>query len=273
MTLATNQQGTPVLHKREFDSLRRLIREHGGIALGENKSAMLRARLGKVLRRHGLETFRAYCRHVTDDTTGEAVQEILDAVATNKTSFFREAEHFALLKRLQPPHATPRIWCAGCATGEEAYTLAMTLAEAPRADILATDLSTKALAVARRGVYSEERLAGIPRAQLRRFFLRGEGAQSGNYKIKPAFASWIRFQRHNLLEPLPGEAPFDAIFCRNVLIYFTRELQLEVVSRFLARLRPGGLLFLGHAESLTNLRSLTLHVEAIAPSAYRLRTP
>lgn len=268
---------SPRLRRSDFELLRKLIHERGCISLGDNKAAMLRARLGKLLRGGGHRSFRDYYQHVIEDTTGEALQELLNAVTTNKTEFFREADHLDLLSAWEFPAAcVPRIWCAGCATGQEPYSLAMTIADriaAPnRADILACDLSTRALSIAREGVYPEAKLAGIPLERLRRFFLRGDGSKTGLYKFKPQYASWIRFRHHNLQDPLQGEAPFDVIFCRNVLIYFDREFQQQLVSRFLAKLRVGGLLFLGHAESLTNLGPLKARIETVAPSVYRLRS-
>lgn len=257
---------TPQLSESDFLLFQRLVKERAQITLGDNKAAMLRARLGKLVRRGGHKSFRRYYRHLLEDGTGAALQEFLNAVTTNKTSFFREVDHFEFL--LDWPFSAgvaPKVWSAGCSSGEEPYSLAITFMEreAPplRAKILATDISSKVLGIAQAGTYPMERLPPMPRERLRRYFLRGQGASAGKFRVKPSVAECVRFQPHNLRDPIGGEAPFDVIFCRNVMIYFDRPFQEALARRFAAALAPAGLLFVGHAESFTGfcppeLRSL-----------------
>jgi chemotaxis protein methyltransferase CheR len=190
---------------------------------------------------------------------GEAAarQEFINAMTTNLTRFFREAGHFELLAKLlaEAPAGRPlSIWCAGCSTGEEAYTIAMTAVETlgepcSSLRVLATDVDTDVLATAAAGVYPAEAARDLERARLRRFFLAGTGANSGRIRVRPELGQLVRFEHHNLRgSAWPAAASFDAIFCRNVLIYFDQKTQAEVLERFRACLRPQGLLFSGHSE-------------------------
>jgi chemotaxis protein methyltransferase CheR len=248
----------------EFRLLRDLIRKHTGIALSDHKRALTCSRLAKRLRHYHLECYQDYYDLLTRSAAGkEELVAMVNAITTNKTQFFREPHHFKFLfERVLQPLQTERrwpllIWSAGTASGEEAYSMAMTVREAtseerdPGVRILATDISTDVLRRAEAGVYAKELARHVPEALLHRYFLNGRGAHHGFVCAKPALRSLIRFQQLNLMDdPWPMRGPFDVIFCRNVLIYFDKPTQQQLVSRFGALLRPGGFLMLGHSEAL-----------------------
>jgi chemotaxis protein methyltransferase CheR len=252
---------------RDFACFQALIRDEAGIFLAPAKKALLHGRLARRVRELGLPSFGAYYELVARD--GAERTRMLDAVCTNETHFFREPRHFehlagGLLPRLRADADAGRrprqihVWSAACSTGEEPYSLAMTLLAAlPHGwdvRILATDLSTRVLARADEGLYALEKAEEIPEAYLKAFMLRGHGARDGLMKAGPEVRALVRFERMNLAAPAwPALGPFDAVFLRNVLIYFDRETKARVASRALATLAPGGQLFLGHAESLAGL--------------------
>ncbi len=262
----------------EFEAVRRLLRARAGIALGASKREMVCSRLAKRLRHYGLNSFTDYLALLTDESA--ECQEFINCLTTNKTDFFREAHHFEFLRDTVIPQARARgkrfrVWSAGCSTGEEPYTLALTLAEhGPAADgwdvrILASDIDTAVLATAERGVYAAERV-GVPPAVLRNYFLRGTGANAGTVAVRPELKDRIAFRRINLTDdPWPVRTRFDAIFCRNVVIYFDRETQHRLLTRFAEHLVPGGYLFLGHSE---NIHWLADTFAPLGGTVYRLRS-
>jgi chemotaxis protein methyltransferase CheR len=253
----------------EFDLLRRLIHAHAGIALAPWKRYLVRARLARRLHELGLSTFADYHTLLLADGTGAELTRFINAMTTNKTEFFREAHHFDYVRGTWLPARGPcrratdrhlRLWSAGCSTGEEAYTLALTLLDAldgaPSWDIkiLASDIDTDVLDRAAEGIYPLDQVAPVPRPLLPRYFLRGTGARTGLVRVKPAVRSLVTFRRINFLdEPWPIRTQFDAILCRNVLIYFDRETQARVLGRLVHQLKDGGLLLLGHSESIQGL--------------------
>jgi chemotaxis protein methyltransferase CheR len=245
----------------EFQRFRTLIYDKSGITLSDQKRTLLASRLSKRVRDLGLETFSAYYDHVTGDPSRDEFTRMLDLISTNKTDFFREPKHFAFLREQILPELTRekriRIWSSACSTGEEPYTIAMTLYEAVSDpsqwdfQILASDLSTRVLAKAAAGVYDEERVRDVPPEVVRRHFLRGRGDSEGLLKVKPHLSAMVRFRRLNLMdETFPIKSPLDLIFCRNVMIYFDRPTQEQLVNKFYRYLKPGGYLFIGHSESL-----------------------
>jgi len=251
----------------DFDSLRSLAREESGITLGEAKRELVYGRVSRRLRALGLSSFADYRRLLAGSGGQAEMIQFINAVTTNLTSFFRESHHFEFLRdqylraRAADRHGSRRIriWCAAASTGEEPYSIAISVAEAipdwERWDIriLATDLDTNVLQTCRNGVYDEDRVQGMPKSRLERFFDPGgrKGGKSGkSYRIKPGIASMISFRQLNLVHPLPMKGPLDVIFCRNVIIYFDKDLQRALFSRFAPLQRPGDLLFLGHSESL-----------------------
>ena len=243
--------------RQDFDRIRKLIYERAGISLSEAKQDMVYSRLARRLRARGLQRFSDYLTLLNggDEAEWEA---FTNALTTNLTSFFREAHHFPMLAEhaLRHPGRRCDVWCCACSTGEEPYSIAITLAEAfarinPPMSILASDLDTQVLSKAAEGIYPIERIDRMDPDRVRRFFLRGAGGQAGQVRVRPELRSSVSFQRINLLEQSwPVHGPFDAIFCRNVMIYFDKQTQSSILRRFAPLLRLDGLLFVGHSESL-----------------------
>jgi chemotaxis protein methyltransferase CheR len=247
------------LGSREFQRVVELIRERAGIALAPSKRDMVFGRLSRRLRELGLTSFEQYLDLVADPKSVES-EQFINALTTNLTSFFREAHHFEFLARQWLPQMLPtgerclRIWSAGCSTGEEPYSIAMTLLEhlPPGIDfkVLATDLDSEVVTRAERGIYPVERIAGLSDAQRRRWFQRGQGNQEGLARVRPELRQHVTFRCLNLLERWPMSQPFHAIFCRNVVIYFDKDTQRPLFERFADAVIPDGHLFIGHSESL-----------------------
>jgi chemotaxis protein methyltransferase CheR len=263
---------------QEFGLFQKLIYGEAGIHLAPYKKALLEARLSKHIRELGLGSFAAYYKYVVKEKRDDELIRMLDFVSTNETHFFREPRHFEYLedqvfaqwsanaaagikaKRI-------RIWSAGCSTGEEPYSIAMMLLEhfPPDAgwelEILATDLSTRVLKWAQSGIWPIEKSKEIPDKYLKRFMLKGIGSQQGNMKARPEVVSLIHFERLNLnRDTYPATGFFDAIFCRNVMIYFDTQSRTRVIERLLDHLDPSGYLFIGHAESLNGITERARHV-------------
>ena len=264
------------LKPAEFRQISELAYERFGLDLKGGKEALVAARLGKKLRQLGFQSFGEYYRHVVSDASGEALVELIDSLTTNHTSFLRERAHFEVLAEAArgefPGIRTLEIWSAACSSGEEPYSIAMCLTDAlARAGrrafrILATDISTRVLALAGRAVYPAERFRELPEAWRRAYLLRGEGECRGFYKIKPEIARPIEFKRLNLIEPFSGSRLFHVIFCRNVMMYFDKPTQQDIVQRLSHRLEPGGYLFVGHSESLTGVQH---ELRYVRPAVYR----
>jgi chemotaxis protein methyltransferase CheR len=261
---ADDRQREFVFTEADFDSLRNLVKELCGITLSESKRELVYGRLSRRLRSLGLSSFADY-RRLLGSSNGQAeIIEFTNAVTTNLTSFFREPHHFDVLRdeylaaRASDTRASRRIrmWCAASSTGEEAYSIAISVAEAipdwQRWDIkiLATDLDTNVLQSCMAGVYREERLRGMPRARVEQFFDASGPPGDRQFRVKPELASMISFRKLNLMHALPMKGPLDVIFCRNVIIYFDKDTQRSLFGRIAPLQRPGDLLFLGHSESL-----------------------
>ncbi len=260
---AAEVNGEFSLDPRDFDRVRKLIYERAGINLHAGKQAMVYSRLSRRLRETGHRSFGAYLQWLEASRGPEADaewQEFINCLTTNLTSFFRESHHFELLNEaLKARAGRPlRIWCSAASTGEEPYTLAMTAVEAlgPQADvrIIASDIDTKVLATAARGIYAADSRGLSPERQ-RRHFLRGTGDKAGFMRAKPELAKLIEFRSLNLMDERwsLGE-PFDIVFCRNVMIYFDAETQRRVMTRIHATMRADGLLFVGHSENFTEMK-------------------
>ena len=276
-------QRLPVLSDREFAQFQRLIYAKTGIRLSDDKCTLVSARLARRVRELAVPTFGAYYRRIVAGDAAELTR-MLDAITTNETHFFREPLQFDLFadaccgewRALAESGERPRqlrVWSAACSTGEEPYSIAMILQdrlarEGWSVQVVASDLSTAALARARDGVWPVTRLAAVPRPYLKRYFLRGVGPEAGKAKVGPLVRSTVDFCHVNLSDdayPLAGS--FDAIFCRNALIYFDTASRAHVLDRLIQRLSPGGFLFLGHAESLLG----TGHrLRSVMPAVYRL---
>jgi chemotaxis protein methyltransferase CheR len=244
-----------LLGEEEFALARQLIDQYAGIKLSGHKRYMVHNRLSRRLRALGMPSFAQYLQLVQTDPLVERVA-FVNAMTTNLTSFFREPHHFDLLRERAQRHRSSgpgpmRVWCSACATGEEAWSIAMTLREAQcPAEILATDIDTDALDTAAAGIYPRERTDALTADRLRAHLLKGTGENSGWVSIRPELRSMVTFAQLNLQSaPWPAMARFDAIFCRNVAIYFDRDAQRKLLARFTSLLRPGGMLAVGHAES------------------------
>lgn len=258
------------LNDAEFETVRRIVYDHCGINFTPEKKELVRSRLSKLVRQYHCESFGEYLERVVNDSTGAAFVEFIDRVSTNLTSFFREKRHFdylqeTLLPRLleaTPPAARFRLrgWSAGCSTGEEPYTLAMTLLEslpgAHQADIkiLASDISTRVLEKARDAYYPAERLETVSTTLKQKYFAARREESGPFYLVKPELKKLIIFKQINLMQEWPITTELDFIFCRNVLIYFDKPTHQTLIARFHRILKPGGVLFIGHSESLSGIR-------------------
>ena len=248
---------------KDFERVAKLVGERTGIVLSSAKKQMVYSRLARRLRALNLQEFSKYLKLVQNDVDGELVN-FINAMTTNLTAFFREPHHFdylanTALPRVMKSNASSRqirIWSAGCSTGEEPYTIAQVVREVLPAGsgwdikILATDLDSNVLRTAANGVYTEERVAGISPKRLKRWFMKGKGSNAGMVRVKSELRDLITFQQLNLMESWPIKGPFDIIFCRNVVIYFNKDTQRKLVSRYADMMTPDANLFLGHSESL-----------------------
>jgi chemotaxis protein methyltransferase CheR len=288
---------------REFKGLRALIHRETGIWLKDGKQVMLASRLSKRLRHHGMSDFAAYAAYVEKvQDGGRELAEMINCVTTNKTSFFREIHHFDFLAKTLVPeaeaaalHGRPRgirIWSAACSTGEEPYSIAMSLLEAlqhsrrpaslPAAptqpvfspggwqiEVVASDIDTTVLATAAEGIYDEDCLGDIPAGIQNKYFLRGKDNMNGRVRVKKDLRHLIKFHRINLMDSQWAlEGPFDAVFFRNALIYFNQDTQEIFLRKMLRYLKPGGYLILGHSEHVPWLNDA---VEAMGHTTHRLR--
>ncbi len=271
------------LTAKEYELFRRLVYEKSGINLGEQKQQLVRARLGKRLRAGKFSSYRAYYEYVKDDATGRELSALLDAISTNTTHLFRERQHFEFLaetvrrwasdRAWRARHDALRIWSAGCSSGEEPYSLAMTvddvLCTLGGVDwrILATDISTRVLDRARAGTYETHRLGTVAEGYRRRYFVHGPDGDEASVQVCPELRRRITFAHFNLMtERFPFRHGFHFIFCRNVMIYFDRPTQEALVGRFAQQLRPDGYLVIGHSESLNAIQHPLTYVR---PTIYQ----
>ena len=243
--------------RSDFERVRALIYNRAGIALADSKQEMVYSRIARRLRATGIVSFSTYLDELEAGRMGNEWESFTNALTTNLTSFFREAHHFPLLaehvKRIAGRPLT--IWCSASSTGEEPYSIAMTVCEAfdsltPPVQIIATDIDTNVLAVGAHGVYNIERLDKMALERAKRFFLRGKGEQEGMVRVRPELRQLVTFKQLNLLAdgwPLSGQ--FDVIFCRNVMIYFDKATQRKILARFVPLMKPHALLFAGHSEN------------------------
>lgn len=262
-----------------FNFLRQMSNAHSGIQVPDERFDMFYSRLVKRVRKLGLNNFSEYCDYLVNNHADEFTN-FINAITTNLTSFFREKHHFDYLRDVVIPDllirnaATKkiRIWSAGCSTGEEPYSLAMTLLENVPANwdirILATDLDTQVLQFAADGVYPEDRVAELPIEILKRWFMKGKFSPE-NVRVKTELQAIIQFKHLNLMEEWPMKTPFDVIFCRNVLIYFNRETKSTLAKRYAQLLVSKSWLFIGHSESLNHLTS---EFELVATTSYMKNT-
>jgi chemotaxis protein methyltransferase CheR len=252
-----------VLTDTQFNRIRQLVREHTGISLSEAKRQLVYGRLARRLRALKLDSFGEYVELLERDMESE-LEEFTNAITTNLTSFFREPHHFEYLASDVLPNVVKRdsgmrrvrIWCCAASTGEEPYSIAMVLREAQElltgfdVKLLATDLDSAVLAHGSAGIYQADRFKSVSGARMSRFFRKGTGEHAGHYRAQEELRKLITFKQLNLMHEWPMRGPFDAIFCRNVIIYFDKDTQRALFERMAAMQRPGDMLFLGHSESL-----------------------
>lgn len=247
----------------DFERIRSMLYKHSGIKLNDSKMDMVYSRLARRLRATGLKTFQDYLARVENQHDDEW-EVFINSLTTNLTAFFREPHHFPLLKThvLSLRKRPLRLWCSAASTGEEPYTMAMSMVEAfntykPPVEIIATDIDTNVLNKAKAGVYPMDRVEKLPPDILKRFFLKGSGSNANQVKVRKELSDMISFRQLNLLDnQWPVNGLFDVIFCRNVMIYFDKDTQYKILKRFAPLLEPHGLLFAGHSESLHHAADL-----------------
>jgi chemotaxis protein methyltransferase CheR len=272
------------MDSQTFERFRDIIYERCGIVLSDEKQSLLSSRIQKRIRAHGLENERAYLEIIEVDASGEELIQLIDAISTNTTYFWREAEHFALFANIlkewkSQNKSSYRIWCAASSFGQEPYTLAMQVCESlslrnDSVRILATDISTKALKRAQDGVYADEDIKKLPQHLRQRYFAqvaRDDDALFSHWSVNQELRSLILFKRLNLIEyPYPLKGPLDVIFCRNVMIYFDVPTRQRIIDEMCRVLAPGGFLFLSLSESLLGIQH---QLDRSGPSVFRKRMP
>jgi len=242
---------------QDFGRIQELIYKQAGISLSSSKQNMVYSRLAKRLRANNSSSFKAYLDNL-ERGDSEEWEAFTNSLTTNLTAFFREQHHFPILQK----HVEQRknnnkiqLWCSASSTGEEPYSMAMAMVQAfktytPPVHILATDLDTNVLEIAQKGIYSLDKLEKLPKDKLKNFFLKGKGQHAGSARVRPELSNLITFRQLNLLDDQwPIRGPFDAIFCRNVMIYFDKSTQYNILQKFVPLLASDGLLFAGHSES------------------------
>ncbi len=263
------------LTEQEYALFQRLIHQVTGISLSESKQPLLVGRLQKRLRHYELSSFSQYYRMITSGEHPEELQMMLDLITTNETYFFREPKHFAFLRDEVLPQARRgakpfRVWSAASSSGEEAYSIAMVLADyLPERnwEIVGTDISTQVLEKARLGHYPLERVEGIPEKYLKRFCRKGVRSQAGTFLIDAELRKHVQFQHLNLTLPITASlGMFDVVFLRNVMIYFDMDTKRKVIHHLLPYLQPGGHLIIGHSETLSGLNT---DLVTVRPTIYR----
>jgi chemotaxis protein methyltransferase CheR len=265
------------VQQQVFNKFRQVVYRETGISLGPSKEALVAARVGKRLRALGIDDYETYLEQVESDASGEEMTQLVDSICTNVTSFFREEEHFSLVRQLVGERFALgedriRIWSAACSTGEEVYSLAMTLSDIGDAQrdldlkILGTDLSTRALSTALSARYQSQKVAALHPELLRTFFCEDVADDGIHYCVAPELCEMTVFRQLNLARPpFPLKGPLDVVLCRNVMIYFDQSVREGLLGEISRLLRPGGHLIVGHAESLSGTRS---GLVPVAPSVY-----
>jgi chemotaxis protein methyltransferase CheR len=272
------QEAAVNITEQEFTQLAAFLKGNYGINLSSEKKTLVVGRLGLLLAQHNFQSFSEYFNYVLSDTTGNAMVTLLDKITTNHTFFMREPEHFEYLRNIVLPYFDKhnrardlRIWSAGCSTGEEPYTLAMIIDEyfgekrfGWNIGILATDISTNALNKAKRAEYTEEQIEAVPRQWKLSYFRK---ISNNNYVLVDKIKKDVLYRRLNLMEDnFPFKKKFHCIFCRNVMIYFDTETKQKLVEKYYNNIEQGGYLFIGHSETLNNLRTKFKYV---MPAVYR----
>ena len=279
MSTQTDLQREYKFTPKDFNTLRKIANEHTGIVVPDDKFDMYYARISKRIRHLGLRDFKEYCEYLQNNPDTE-FKPFINSITTNLTSFFRENHHFEFLKNEAVPKLLShnagtksiRVWSAGCSTGEEPYSIAISLLEAMENQqdwsikILATDVDSDVLSTAKQGIYSQDRVNGLPASVKRRWFMKGRGERSGTVRVSPELQQIISFKQLNLMQDWPIKKQFDIIFCRNVVIYFDRNTKIRLLDRFADYLFNDGFLIMGHSESL---QTLSKRFDVMGKTVYR----
>lgn len=269
------------MREPQYRRIKNLVYRHSSIDLGENKKELVVCRLGKRIRKLGLKSFEEYLRYLESPGGKEEILNLVDAISTNHTFFFREIQHFEFLYKVAMPYWTEtrgekqlRLWSAACSTGEEPYSIAITCEEYRRSHpdaayiLECTDISRTVLMKAQAGIYSQERARNTPKYIVQRYFQRDRTRRGGDLQVNEALRRNLRFRRLNLLEfPYPHRQKYHVIFLRNVIMYFNKETQERLIGQLSRCLQPGGFLMIGHAE---NLNSLKHPLRQVQPAVFRL---
>jgi chemotaxis protein methyltransferase CheR len=263
------------LDKKTFKKIVELVYDKCGICLSEKKEALVQARVSKRMRKLGIDDFRSYMKCVEDDTSGEELTALLDAISTNVTHFFRENRHFELMTEIMQQWEAEgqsrfRIWSAASSSGQEPYSIAITLQECMQSchdiKILGTDISTTVLKKAREGIYEQKHIETVPRPLLTKYFNKISSNGTPHYQVKPVLKNMVTYGRLNLAKPpFPLKGPLDIIMCRNVMIYFDNIIRSQLLKNMYTLLKPGGYLMVGHAESLSGI---LCDMTSVEPSVY-----
>ena len=274
--IASLESARERLTGRDFDRIRKLAFDYCGLDIEVGKEELIASRIGKIMRGLQMTSFGAYFEYVMADRTKAALVTMIDGLTTNHTSFFREKQHFDFLTGTILPALRRRdlieLWSAACSTGEEPYSLAFALRDffgdaGPSVSILATDISTRVLDIARNATYEAVRFDNVPTATLQRHLLRGKGGSTNLYRVKPEVRAMVQFERLNLMDPFHQvTSSYPVVLCRNVMIYFNRETQEGLVERLFEKIEPGGYLFIGHSESLNQISH---RFQYVCPAVYR----
>ncbi len=273
-----------MIKREDYEFIRTLVYDYSRINLGSDKQELVSARIGKRLRALNLPSITAYCDLLRRPDGDDELSNLIDVISTNHTFFFREPAHFDFLENHVVPECTSdksvhkrstfRVWSSASSSGEEVYSIAILLSEIGAAkrgwqwQLEATDISTRILKRAREAIYPEESVGKVRPELIKKYFQKGVGPQDGNYRVKPDLANRVTFRHLNLLgAAYPFSEPFHVIFCRNVMIYFDRPTQEELVRRLSERLVPGGYLMVGHSESLTGIHH---RLKMVKPAIYQL---
>ncbi len=262
---------------KSFNHFRKIIYKKSGISLGPSKIALVSARIRKRMRSLGIEDYREYHRHLTADKTGDEIIQLLDVISTNVTNFFRQPDHFKFIEKyvkenLQKGQRRFRFWSAACSTGEEPYSLAMTLVKNTNGypldlKVLATDISLQALETGVKGIYEESKIQRIPRDLQQQHFEPTQQGTESCYRIREHIKKLVLFKRLNLSDPpFPMRGPFDAVLCCNVLIYFDEIVRIRLLKEISRLLKPGGYLLIGYSETIGQLNNV---YKAVNPSIYQ----
>ncbi len=264
------------LTDQDFKKFSDLVYEKTGINLHYGKKQLLQSRANKILRKRNINSYKDYFQIIINDKSNQELVEFINLISTNVTHFFREEKHFHFMKTVWAPEvlrskkSAVDIWSAACSSGEEPYSVGITLSELfgtnVRWNIFASDISTKVLGMAQKGIYTKDKIDNIPAPLVKKYFQEGKGQAAAYVKVKNEIRNQISFSKVNLIEPFANIKSFDIIFCRNVMIYFDLPTKQMIINKLYHHIKPGGYLFIGHSESLNGLNTQFKYIQ---PATYK----